>query len=72
MQVTRPTPWKEVLSIASQMEPSAISESPTSTQTRPGEPSIRIASAMPSPIASPCPREPVAASTQGSSGTGAG
>ena len=33
---------------------------------------MRIASAIPSPIAGPCPREPVAASTHGSSGVGAG
>ena len=33
---------------------------------------MRIASAIPRPIAGPCPREPVAASTHGTWGTGAG
>ena len=65
-------PWNAIASIASQTEPSAISESPSSTQTRASLPSSRIDTAIPSPIASPWPRDPVATSTQGNSGIGAG
>ena len=53
------------------MEPSAISLSPQSTQTRYGSRSRRLpAIAMPTPIGKPWPSEPVATSTQGSTGTG--
>ena len=64
--------WNEAFAIASQMEPSTISESPISTHTLPGRVSMRIASAIPRPTGSPCPRDPVATSTHGISGTGAG
>ncbi len=66
------TPWYPPVSIASQTEPSAASESPISTQTRPGRASTRMARAIPRPIGSPWPSEPVATSTHGISGTGAG
>ena len=64
--------WNEAVSMASQIDPSAISESPSITQTCPGEPSSRNAYAIPTPIGSPWPSDPVATSTHGSSGTGAG
>ena len=67
-----PTSWNAAVSAASHTEPSADSESPSSTHTRPPVPSSRIASAIPSPTASPWPSEPVATSTHGSSGIGAG
>ena len=70
--VTLLAPWNAVASIASHTDPSAISESPNSTHTRAAMSSIRIASAIPSPAASPCPREPVATSTHGNPSTGAG
>ena len=65
-------PWKDAFSIASQTDPSATSESPISTQTRPGSPSSRMARAMPSPMGRPCPSDPVATSTHGMPGTGTG
>ena len=53
------------------MEPSAISLSPQSTQTCHGALSTRFpASATPTAMGSPWPREPVATSTQGSTGVG--
>ncbi len=58
--------------MASHTEPSADSESPSSTHTLAGMPSILIASAIPSPIGSPWPSEPVATSTHGMSGSGTG
>ncbi len=67
-----PSWWNDAVSMASQTDPSAISESPTITQTCPGEPSSRKENAIPTPIGSPCPSDPVATSTHGSSGTGAG
>ncbi len=57
-------------STASQIDPSAISESPQRTQTREGIFSSRAASATPTPIGRPWPSEPVATSTQGRSGVG--
>src|SRR5271157_188383 len=50
---------------ASQSWPSASSPSPITTYTREGLFLSRRASAMPTPIESPCPREPVTASTPG-------
>jgi hypothetical protein len=67
-----PAPWKDVASIASHTDPSAISESPSMTHTFASMPSIRIASAIPRPTASPWPSEPDATSTQGRSGRGTG
>ena len=64
--------WYDAFSIASQTEPSATSESPISTQMRPGSSSIAVPNAMPSPMGSPWPREPVATSTHGMSGRGTG
>ena len=58
--------------MASQTEPSAISESPINTHVRPGRPSSLMDSDMPRPTASPWPSEPLATSIQGSSATGAG
>ena len=56
---------------ASQTEPSAISLSPQSTQTRYGSRSSFLpASAMPTPNGSPCPSDPVATSTHGMTGVG--
>ena len=52
--------WNDAVSMASQTDPSAISESPTITQTCPGEPSSRIENAIPTPIGRPCPSDPVA------------
>src|ERR1700761_6183072 len=48
-------------STASQIEPSAISESPQRTQTREGICSIRAAAATPPPIGRAPPRQPAAA-----------
>ena len=62
---------KAACSIASQIDPSAISESPHRTQTRYGSLSSRLpASATPTPMGSPWPRLPVATSTQGMTGVG--
>ena len=56
---------------ASHIEPSAISESPHRHQTRYGSRSSRLpASATPTLIGRPWPSEPVATSTQGSTGVG--
>ena len=53
------------------IEPSAITLSPHSTQVRYGSRSrLRPASAIPTPIGSPWPSEPVATSTQGTRGVG--
>src|SRR5215510_12608039 len=61
----------QACSNASHIEPSAISLSPQSTHTRYGSLSSRFpASAMPTPYGNPWPSEPVATSTQGSTGTG--
>jgi hypothetical protein len=65
-------PWYDAFSIASQTDPSAISESPSSTHARAGFRSRRIASAIPSPIGSPWPSDPVATSMCGMSGRGTG
>ena len=70
--MTAAAPWNDTASIASHTDPSATSESPSSTHTRPSVPSRRIASAMPSPTARPWPSEPVATSIHGISGIGAG
>ena len=51
---------------ASQTDPSATSPSPSSTQMRRSLPSNRQACAMPTPTLRPCPRDPVATSTNGS------
>ena len=57
--------------MASQIEPSASSLSPHNAQTWYGSLSRYLpASATPTAIGSPWPREPVATSTQGSSGVG--
>ncbi len=72
MPIRLRAPWNDAFSMASHTDPSATSESPISTQTRPGRSSSPIASAMPSPIGRPCPSDPVATSTHGISGTGAG
>ena len=59
------------MSRASQIEPSAISLSPHRTQTRYGSSSRYLpASATPTASGSPWPSEPVATSTQGSTGVG--
>ena len=56
---------------ASHIEPSAISLSPQTVQTRNGSWSSRLpASAIPTEIGSPWPSEPVATSTQGMIGVG--
>ena len=56
---------------ASHIEPSAISESPHSTQTRYGSlSSDRPAIATPTPIGRPWPSEPVATSVGGIRGVG--
>ena len=61
----------EAWSNASQIEPSAISLSPHRHQTRDGERSKRLAaSASPAATGRPCPSDPVATSTQGSTGVG--
>ena len=53
------------------MEPSAISLSPHSTQTRYGSRSRYLpASATPTPSGRPWPSDPVATSTHGSTGVG--
>ena len=53
------------------MEPSASSESPQRTQTlKSADSSLAPASAIPTEIGRPWPSEPVATSTQGSSGVG--
>ena len=63
---TKPAYWK-----ASHMEPSAISLSPHSTQTRYGSLSRRLpANATPTPMGSPWPSDPVATSTQSIAGVG--
>ena len=57
--------------MASHIDPSAISLSPQITQTRNGSLSSCLpASAIPTPIGRPCPSEPVATSTHGSTGVG--
>ena len=58
--------------MASHTEPSTNSESPINTHTRPGSSSRRMARAIPNPMGSPWPSDPVATSTHGISGTGAG
>src|SRR6266542_1656583 len=58
--------------MVSHTDPSITSESPIRTQVRPGSPSSRMARAIPRPTGSPCPSDPVATSTHGISGTGAG
>ncbi len=59
------TPWNDAFSMASHTDPSATSESPIRTQTRPPVSSRRMASAIPSPTGRPCPSEPVATSIHG-------
>jgi hypothetical protein len=65
------SPPKAACSNASHTEPSAISLSPQRHQTRYGmRSSFRPARATPTEIGSPCPSEPVATSTHGSTGVG--
>ena len=71
MAVRLSRPWKAACSNASQMLPSAISESPHSTQTRYGSRSRRLAaSATPTAMGRPWPSDPVATSTHGRTGVG--
>ena len=72
MPIRLRAPWNDAFAMASHTDPSTISESPIRTHTRPGRSSRRMAKAIPRPIGNPCPRDPVATSTQGISGTGAG
>ena len=61
----------EAAAAASHIEPSAISESPQTTQVRYGSLSRYLAAmATPTAMGRPWPSEPVATSTQGSLGVG--
>ena len=65
------SPLNAACSNASQIEPSAISESPQSAHTRYGRRSSRLpASATPTAIGRPWPSEPVATSVGGMRGVG--
>ena len=63
-------PWWAAVRAASQTCPSLSSPSPRRTYVLLPEPSILDAMAIPTPIDSPCPSEPVLASTPGISMSG--